>query len=124
MNRPKKLNGFTLVELMVVVAIIGILAGIAYPSYQNNVQKSHRADAEAALIGIVNRLERQFTEQNTYEGVVEPDNEFYTISINATQTTYTISAIPITGKAQQNDSCGTLTINNFGEKSADATGCW
>jgi prepilin-type N-terminal cleavage/methylation domain-containing protein len=59
-------NGFTLIELMIVVAIIGILASIAYPSYQESILKSRRADAKGALLGFANAMERHFTETNSY----------------------------------------------------------
>jgi type IV pilus assembly protein PilE len=62
----KKSNGFTLIELMVAVAIVGILAGIAYPSYINNLTKSRRTDATGALLGFASAMERHFTETNTY----------------------------------------------------------
>ena len=61
-----KQKAFTLIELMIVVAIVGILAGIAYPSYQDSVRKSRRADAEGALLGFANAMERYFTENNNY----------------------------------------------------------
>lgn len=59
-------NGFTLIELMVAVAIVGILAAIAIPSYQDSVRKSRRADAEGALMNFANAMERHFTETNGY----------------------------------------------------------
>lgn len=62
----KKAAGFTLMELMIVVAIVGILAAIAYPSYMDSVRKSRRADAKAALSNAVQALERYYTEKNTY----------------------------------------------------------
>jgi type IV pilus assembly protein PilE len=62
----KKSKGFTLIELMVAVAIVGILAGIAYPSYISNLTKSRRADATGALLGFASAMERHFTEKNTY----------------------------------------------------------
>ena len=61
-------KGFTLIELMIAVAIVGILAGIAYPSYQDSVRKSRRADAKGALLGFANAMERYFTENNSYLG--------------------------------------------------------
>ncbi|MCP4091353.1 MAG: prepilin-type N-terminal cleavage/methylation domain-containing protein, partial [Gammaproteobacteria bacterium] len=56
-----KSRGFTLIELMIVVAIVGILAAIAYPSYQEQVRKSRRADANGALLGLANAMQRHAT---------------------------------------------------------------
>ena len=58
--------GFTLIELMVTVAIIGILSSIAYPSYQDSVMKSRRADVKGVMLGLANAMERRFTETNSY----------------------------------------------------------
>ena len=66
MNRFKKQRAFTLIELMVVVAIIGIMASIAYPSYQDSVRRSRRADAKGVLMSFANAMERRFTETNSY----------------------------------------------------------
>lgn len=138
----KKSTGFTLIELMITVAIIGILASIAYPSYQDSVMKSRRADAKGVLLGLTNAMERRFTEKNSYcdaalatggtavtdcgtatEDTGTPSiytipNEtksFYTITISAaTASSYTLSAAR-TG-AQANDKCGTLTLTHTGFK--------
>lgn len=121
MNIRKKNKGFTLVELMVTVGIVGILAGIAYPSYQSNVLKSRHADAQAALMNLVNVMERKYTETNEYIGVVEQDTPYYDITItNPTNTTYLLQAIPI--GSQSSDSCGVLSIDNLGNKLP--AGCW
>jgi type IV pilus assembly protein PilE len=121
----KTQKAFTLIELMVTVAIVGILAAIAYPSYQNSVIKSRRADAEGILLGLANALERKFTESNSYAGYTPPASAtaYYTISINPqTASTYTLNAAP---KAPQtSDSCGTLTLTHTGVKGAATTGCW
>lgn len=62
----KKDNGFTLIELLIVIAIIGILGAIAYPSYQDSIKKSRRADAQAALQGLAQAMERHYTTTGTY----------------------------------------------------------
>ncbi|MGZ4960671.1 MAG: type IV pilin protein [Methylomonas sp.] len=148
-----KQHAFTLVELMVTVAIVGILAAIAMPSYQESVKKSRRADAEGALLGLANAMERRFTEASSYCDAggagganscgAAGTNDTGSPSIYATQspasgaaaynlkiqavtaTTYTLSAEP-TG-AQANDKCGTLTLTNTGVKdvsSATVAECW
>lgn len=61
-------RGFTLIELMIVVAIVGILSAVAYPSYQEYVKSSRRAEAQSALMGLAAAMERHFTANNTYKG--------------------------------------------------------
>ena len=130
----KKSRGFTLIELMIAVAIIGILAGIAYPSYQDSVMKSRRRDAQGALMGLANAMERRFTETNSYVGAAGTDEtpadtgapwiynvpaetaSFYTITISAANgSSYTLSATP-TGAQAGN---GVLTLKHTGERSWD-----
>lgn len=138
-------NGFTLVELMIAVAIVGILAGIAYPSYQDSTMKSRRADAKGALLGLANAMERHFTETNSYLGAgttsgntgsptifsatspIGGGTAYYNLTINAvTASTYTLYAAP-TG-AQANDRCGTLSLTQTGVKgvstSVAVAECW
>lgn len=125
----KYYSGFTLIELMIVIAIIGILVTIAYPSYQDSVRKAKRADAQAGILEIANFMEREFTENNSYAGVtiaetgVTSDDYTFTNPIpDLTATTYTLTAVP--QGAQANDACGTLTLTQTGVKDANTAGCW
>ena len=144
MKRDAK--GFSLIELMVTVAIVAILAAIAFPSYQSQVQQSRRRDAEGALVSFANAMERFFTTNNTYLGAagtqaiptntgapwvfstqapVDGGTAVYTLTISAaTASTYTLSATPVTGGPQASDSCGTLTLSSTGAKNATTANCW
>lgn len=140
-----KQQAFTLIELMVTVAIVGILAGIAYPSYQDSVMKSRRADAKGALLGFANAMERHFTETNSYLGAgtingntgaptvfsatspVDGGTPYYKLTINAAlASSYTLNAEPI--NAQANDKCGTLSLTQTGARGISTdislTDCW
>ena len=133
--------GFTLIELMITVAVVGILAAIAYPSYQDSIRKSRRADAKSALLDAAHRQERFFTENNQYTSVlVAPGgcigaacglslpaatttDGYYTLTLNAPVnaagriSTYTLTATPVAGKSQAHDSsCEAFTLNHLGVK--------
>lgn len=132
--------GFTLIELMIAVAVVGILAAIAIPSYQDSVMKSRRRDAEGALMGLSNAMERHFTVNNTYIGAddgsgvptiysdkspVDGSDTFYNLTIDPlSASAFTLNATP-TG-AQANDHCGTLTLSNTGARGFSGSGsdCW
>lgn len=125
-------SGFTLIEVMIVVAIVAILAAIAYPAYTDQVRKTRRADAKAALMELSQGAERFYTQNGTYTGYVLTFNTtprdggtvFYNINYNGNNQTFTLSAVPTNG--QEADPCGTLTINQIGTKSSDDSNenCW
>ncbi len=119
-------QGFTLIELMIVVAIVGILSAIVYPSYEQYVIRSKRADAMAALNIAAQAIERYRANNYSYETgddikqffadqvPVEGGTAYYTLSIVDSVTTYTLTAKP-TGNMAGRD--GALTLTNAGERS-------
>jgi type IV pilus assembly protein PilE len=128
--------------MMIVVALIGLLAGVALPSYQNSVRKARRADARGALVTTAQLMERYSTEHagsyatatiSTLAGptvVTRPasDNGYYLLSLtNLTATTFTLRAAPQGGQAS--DGCATFTLDERGVRGVTGgtlatTDCW
>ena len=125
----KKYNkGFTLVELMIVIAIIGILGSVAYPSYLSHVKKANRADGIDSLLALAGRMEEYYMNNDTYVDATVANatssEGLYTLSITtATAFAYTITATPVGGDSY----CGNLTLNSLGVKGVSAgtvAECW
>lgn len=122
-------GGFTLIELMVTVAIVAILAAIAVPSYQEQVRKARRGQAQADLVELAQRAERHHTVNNTYQSfwtTVPGDQRlsprdggtaYYDLTMQApTANTFVLTATPISTTPQSKDRCGTMTVNQAGLK--------
>ena len=134
--------GFTLIEVMIVVAIVAILAAIAYPSYLKQIQKSRRTDAKTALLDLATREERFFTMNNAYAGtaanlgyggtfpidVLTSGTAFYQLKVTASSATaFTATATPV-GTQAGDALCGTYMVDQLGTQSNSGTGtaadCW
>jgi len=137
-------GGFTLIEVMIVVAILGILAAVAYPSFMDQVRKGRRSDAVAALSAVQQAQERHRTNNTTYTAnltaapTASPpglglsgtsEGGYYTISLSGnTATAYTVTATAVSGKSQASDmpsACRILTITvTNGSGVNGPSGCW
>lgn len=137
--RPRTLHvGVTLIELMIVVAVIGILASVAYPSYQAYVVRANRSVAAAHLLDIATRQQQYRLDARTFGSLADigmstapPEvSGHYTVSIvgTPTATAFTVQAAPTGAQASKDTACGTLSINQAGVKSETGSGtaadCW
>ena len=147
-QRPTLQQGFTLIEVMIVVAIVGILSAIAYPSYAEYIRRGHRADARAGLLQAQQWMERASTATGVYPTALPPalawdvtkpafKDKRYDITL-ASPTggiaadagrTYTLTATP--KGPQANDKCGDYTITHTGQRGnnnlsggATVADCW
>jgi len=136
-----KTSGFSLIELMIVVAIIGILAGIGIPAYQSHMLKSHRADAQTILLDMAARQERFIAQRNTYTtdistaaglnmGTTTSKEGYYTLTAAACgggliANCYLLTATATTTGGQDNDTdCAIITFSSAGVKSGTTGDCW
>ena len=146
--------GFTLIELMITIAVIAILASIAMPIFRDQIQKARRSDAKQALLEVANRQELFFSNCNTYvtntagltraggcctagtcglglADTLSPEGGFYTISVAGNSTSFTVTATRINTLSQVDDKCGDFTLTETGVRGVvnntagwNAQRCW
>lgn len=131
------MRGITLLELMIVVAIIGVLAAISYPSYRAQMLKTHRTDGKTALMQISQQLERCYTRFSAYDNAgctavtlpfTTTDGHYVVSATARTATAYTLDATP-QGRQTEDAECAVLRMKSTGEEGSqgadtDVNGCW
>jgi type IV pilus assembly protein PilE len=129
MRTPSR--GFTLIELMITVAVVAILAAVALPNYREHIRKSRRAEAQSFMMAVAARQQQFMVDTRAFAATVDavgipvPANvsAAYTATMPAPGTsTFTLTLTP--NADQASDKCGTLSIDQNGTKTAAMTGCW
>ncbi len=146
--RKGKQHGFTLIELMITVAVIGILAAVAYPSYTSYIVRANRSAAQSFMFAVNNKQEQYMLDARRYAagataladmGITVPADvsSRYTITVACTMPTavgnctalagaptYLITGTPIGAQLASDTQCGTLTLSNLAAKTPATSGCW
>jgi len=136
LNKYGEEQGFTLIEVLIAVAIVGILGAVAYPSYINFVVESNRTEAQRELLRLANLQEQFYIDSRTYTANMTalgmPADPYitesgeYSIDAVANASTFTLTATAVSGgvQATRDTNCLTLSISETGAKTASGSGCW
>ncbi|MBA2651992.1 MAG: prepilin-type N-terminal cleavage/methylation domain-containing protein [Tatlockia sp.] len=143
-----KAQGFSIIEIIIVIMIIALFATFTYPSYRESITRARRIDGKVALLDLAARMEQYYAENQTYQGATlgtgsasdvfysnrSAQNYYILLISKQTDTEFNLAAIPRGPQAQGDKACQTLSFNSFGVKgitpgpggtpSASATQCW
>ena len=127
-------SGFTLLEIVITVAIIAILSALAMGSYRGYMERTYRISAQSTMMDVTQRLERYYTDENTYEGFTMPENQetvlngggesMYAISLDIGDDGQSYLLIATPEGTQEEDECGELSIDQVGRRTPAGPGCW
>ncbi|WP_371377880.1 type IV pilin protein [Thalassotalea aquiviva] len=135
-NKRQPVNGFSLIELLVAIAIVGIIATIAMPTYTSFVSKSNRTEGQRELLKMANLQEQYFADNRKYtpnlsvlgfsSNAVVTESGYYQISATTTNnhTQFTLTAQALNAQAVNDSECKQLTVTETGKKSATSENCW
>ncbi|BBN80946.1 type IV minor pilin protein PilE [Pseudoalteromonas sp. A25] len=134
-NNNIKGKGFTLLEALIVLVILGIVASVAYPSYRNFLVKAARSEAMVVLLDAANKQEQYYVDNRSYTdklsdiGVPEKtENGYYSLSVTVDEATFEVVAKPIAGPVSGDKECSALMINELGQKLSEGSEtkeyCW
>lgn len=133
MLRIKGINGFTLVELLITVAIIGILVSVAFPSYTDFVARSNRTEAQRELLRIANLQEQLYVDTRAYASDMKKlglnadpfitENGYYSIDAALANGGFVLTATALEPQKSNDSSCQTLSVSETGKK-LPASACW
>jgi type IV pilus assembly protein PilE len=143
--RGRRAGGFTLIELMIVVAIVAIISAIAVPAYTSHIAKARRADARTQLLQVAQFMQRfyaandQFEKDRAGNDVFDQipanlkrapmdGNQLYTLTVDPSVTAYTLTMAPVAGTTMSSDACGSFTLNSVGVRGVTGSKprdeCW
>ncbi len=133
MLRLKSINGFTLIELLIAVAIVAILASVAFPAYTDFVTRSNRTEAQRELLRIANMQEQFYVDSRSYttdltklgldKSPFITENNYYSIAASADDKSFVLTATALEPQKSNDSSCQTLSVSETGQK-LPANNCW